>query len=42
MYDVGAGGILSSYAADPMLIIYPINLNGHMISIGSGGVGWDE
>ena len=32
---VGDGGnfILPTYAADPMLIIYPLNRKGYMISI---------
>ena len=34
---VGEGGILSPppYAADPILIMYPLKLRGYMISIGA-------
>ena len=35
------GGILSiPYATDPMLIIYPLNLKGYMISMGTAAYGW--
>ena len=43
--SVGEMGILfphPPYAADPMLIIYPLNLEGYMINMGSAakGEGW--